>query len=68
MIPKHAFELTIFHRDGKTQQREYERLDTAVEAARTLRPATVRGYKLTVVVEYRALQDPALDRYPRRVL
>ena len=61
MIPKHPFELTIFFKDGKSQQREFERLETAVEAARTLRPALVRGYKLTIVVEYKMLNSRPTD-------
>lgn len=59
MIPKHPFELTIFYRDGKAQVRQFERLDTALAAARGLRPALVTGYKLTVVIEYEQINGKA---------
>ena len=57
MIPSHPFELTIFYKDGKVQRREFERLDTAVGACRTLSRKIVRGYALAVVLETQTLSD-----------
>jgi hypothetical protein len=51
MVPNYAFELITFGRDGRVQFREFQNLQTAVEAAKSLRASVVRSYRLAVVID-----------------
>ena len=57
MIPKYAFELMIYGRDGRVQVREFETVGTALATAQTLRASIVNGWRLVIVIETKTLRE-----------
>lgn len=55
MVPSHPFELLIYYKDGKMPTHTFQTIGTAQAAAEALKPAIVAGYKLSVVLESKAL-------------
>lgn len=51
MIPTHPFELRILYRDGKHQTKMFDTIATAIEAAKSLRPALVSGYSIHLIID-----------------